>query len=71
MGAGGTGLFWLWPLLVVIGLVLLGYVGYRLVQSGPARRSSDGGEARRVLDVRFARGEIDEQEYLRSRSGSR
>jgi putative membrane protein len=65
---GGTGLFWLWPLLVVIGLVLLGYVGYRLVQSGPTGGSNDGGEARRVLDERFARGEIDEQEYLRRRS---
>ncbi|MPZ65981.1 MAG: SHOCT domain-containing protein [Pseudonocardiaceae bacterium] len=53
-----------WPLLVLVGLVLLGYVAFRLVQGGwPGAASS----ARQILDERFARGEIDEQQYRRMR----
>jgi putative membrane protein len=70
MGIGSTSLFWIWPLLVVVGLALLGYAGYRFVQGrpgGPAREQ-DRSDARRILDERFARGEIDEAEYRRRRS---
>lgn len=76
MGGGGgsmMGWFWIWPTLVLIGLVLLGYLAYRLVQGrstgsatgAPGGRSAD---ARQILDERFARGEIDEQEYRRRRA---
>ncbi|MCE3553165.1 SHOCT domain-containing protein [Pseudonocardia sp. RS11V-5] len=73
MGAGGMGLFWIWPLLIVVGLGLLGYVGYQRVLGGTPGleqrgNGADGGEARRILDERFARGEIDEEEYRRRRS---
>ena len=53
---------------ILAGLLILGYVAVRLVQSkrmssltgtGP---SSDS-PARRILDTRYARGEIDAEEY--------
>jgi len=59
---------WVWPLLVVVGLLILGYVGVRLAHGG--RGASDpgrGSAARRILDERYARGEIDTQEYQRRR----
>ena len=65
-GMGGGGWMWLWIILILAGLLLIGYVAVRLSQSG---RSSAGplGQAprtaREMLDERFARGEIDEQEY--------
>lgn len=73
MGAGGMGLFWIWPLLIVVGLGLLGYLGYQRAQSGTrgdeqSGNGTDGGEARRILAQRFARGEIDEEEYRRRRA---
>ena len=66
MGTTATTWFWIWPTLVVIGLGLLGYLAYRMAQ----RRDPDGappqtGSARRILDERFARGEIDEDDYRR------
>ena len=64
---------WVWPLLIVIGLGLLGYVAFRLVRDGTRKTPSAGNAvsaaARRTLDERFARGEIDEQEYRRRRAG--
>lgn len=70
MGAGGMSLFWIWPLLVVVGLVLLGYLGYWRVQggSGGPPREDGHSDAQRILDERFARGEIDEEEYRLRRS---
>jgi putative membrane protein len=66
MGTTAMTWFWIWPTLVVIGLGLLSYVAYRMAQ----HRSPDGpppqaGSARRILDERFARGEIDEADYRR------
>ena len=65
---------WVWPLLIVIGLGLVGYVAVRLVRDGTRRTPSASNAAvsataRRILDERFARGEIDEQEYRRRRAG--
>lgn len=57
------GWFWVWPVLVVLGLVLLGYVVYRLVQG----RGAGSGSALAILDERYARGEIDD-EYHRRRA---
>ncbi len=33
MGYSMMGWFWIWPVLMLIGLVLLGYLAYRLTQS--------------------------------------
>ena len=64
---------WVWPLLIVIGLGLVGYVAFRLVRDGTRRTASAGdavsAAACRILDERLARGEIDEQEYRRRPGG--
>jgi putative membrane protein len=70
MGYGMTGWMWIWPLLVVVGLLIVGYVVVRLTAGRPSSdtsRPDTGLNARRILDERFARGEIDEDEYQRRR----
>lgn len=71
MNGSTMGWMWVWPVLVVAGLLIIGYVVLRLVQGGrlPTPNGGDpaGSAARRILDERFARGEIDEDEYLRRR----
>ncbi len=65
----GIGLGWLWMLLVwalVIGGIVWA-VG-RLTPSGTSRRPPERDDtARRILDERLARGEIDTDEYRRLR----
>lgn len=70
MGWGaGMGWMWLWWLLVLVGLIVLVVVLARTVGGSSGGRTSDAGtapresSARRILDERFARGEIDEAEY--------
>ena len=64
-------LMWVWPLLIVVGLGLTGYVAVRIIRHGLAGTSAAGNDARRILDERFARGDIDEPEYRRRRAGLR
>jgi len=55
---------------VLIGVLLLGYVAYRLVADRSGGRPTSGlSSARRILDERYARGEIDDQEYRQRRDG--
>lgn len=64
------GWFWIWPALVLIGVVLLGHLAYRLIQNrrpGPDAMMASPGSVRQILDERYARGEIDEQEYRQRR----
>ncbi|HEY3035140.1 MAG TPA: SHOCT domain-containing protein [Streptosporangiaceae bacterium] len=63
---------WVWPVLVVVGLLVIGYVVVRLAQGrqGASPTGSDpapGSAARRILEERYARGEIDAEEYQRRR----
>jgi putative membrane protein len=63
---------WVWPVLVVVGLLVVGYVGVRLAlgrQGAPPTGSdpASGLAARRILDERYARGDIDTEEYQRRR----
>ncbi|WP_006243360.1 SHOCT domain-containing protein [Mycolicibacterium tusciae] len=70
MGGAGMGGWWVvWPLLVLMGVLLLGYLVYRLAASRSGGQSPGGvSSARRILDERYARGEIDDQEYRQRRS---
>jgi putative membrane protein len=66
-----TGWMWIWPLLVLAGLLIIGYVVVRLVSGArpptTAGTQPAGSSPRQILDERFARGEIDEDEYRRRR----
>ncbi|WP_308280077.1 SHOCT domain-containing protein [Pseudonocardia oceani] len=71
MNGSMMGWFWIWPVLVLIGLVLLGYLAYRLTQNrrpgtdtAPAAGPTS---ARQILDERYARGEINDEEYRQRR----
>jgi putative membrane protein len=66
----GMGWMWLFWLLLILGVALLGVVAVRVVRGGVTR--SDGGDgrmpqgrnsARQLLDERYARGEITTEEY--------
>ncbi|MBM0259612.1 SHOCT domain-containing protein [Micromonospora sp. 4G55] len=68
MGYGPmAGLMWIWP--VLAGLAALGCLTYRLAQSPPSTAAAAA--ARTILDERYARGEIDDEEYQRRRSALR
>ena len=62
------GWFWIWPVLVLIGLVLLGYLAYRLASGRGAGPAAGRSSPRQILDERYARGEIDDQEYRERRA---
>lgn len=64
MDGWAFGWMWIWPVLVLAGLMLLVYGVVRLVAGGSGPASS----AQRILDERYARGEIDEEEYRRRRA---
>ncbi len=72
MDGSMMGWFWIWPVLVLVGLALLGYLAYRLTQNrgpGPVVGAATGSpSARQILDERYARGEIDDDEYRKRRS---
>lgn len=66
---GGMGMFWFW-LLVLLFLLLVSLLLYFLLRPSQNRRPFDSDdrtteEALRILNERFARGEISEEEYLR------
>ncbi|AXO32892.1 SHOCT domain-containing protein [Micromonospora chalcea] len=59
------GWMWIWSLLVLA--VLAGLVWAAVRWTGPQYLGPT--TARRILDERYARGEIDEDEYRRRRAG--
>ena len=71
---GGMGGGWVMMVLgvllfiLVVGAVAAGVVYLvrrfsKITDSGSAAQSGDSGSARRMLDERYARGEIEEEEY--------
>ena len=62
----GMGLFWIWPLLLLVGIAVLAWGVIRATSSTRAVQPSKTARAREILQERFARGEITEQE-LRER----
>lgn len=69
MGWGG-GLFMLLLLLALVAVVVAVVVAVMRTSgdSGASTRPDADSDAVRLLEARFARGEIDEQDYLRRRS---
>ena len=64
--------FWqsgLMSIAILVFWLMVAWVGYAFVTSGPPRTRSreDGADARQILDQRLARGEIDAEEYRRLR----
>ena len=66
---GGMWMMWLWAI-VLIGLVIGGVLVARLLwnRSESDQRSRRGQSALDVLEERYARGEIDRDEFERRRS---
>ncbi|WP_307857172.1 SHOCT domain-containing protein [Pseudarthrobacter albicanus] len=66
-GYGDMGLMWLWMLgwsvLLLAGLAALVWVIARLASGGGRSPDNRPGSARSILDERYARGEIDDEEY--------
>lgn len=62
------GWIWIWPVLVLTGLLILGYVGVRLAQGRGPSSPPGSSTAQQILDERYARGEIDDEEYRRRRA---
>lgn len=72
----GYGMEWMWVwmltwlLLAVAGLAVLSFAVIKLVGAGSRRinsGASGANAARQILSERFARGEIDEDEYRKRR----
>ena len=59
----GMGVAWVWPLVLVLGLVIVVWALIRAYRANPGHASVGTGSARLILQERFARGEIAEQEY--------
>lgn len=73
MMGGGYGMMWPWMILVsalvVAGLIALILVIIRLAHTErPQMLGSNIQSARRILDERYARGEIDHEEYRQRRA---
>lgn len=65
---GMAGWMWIWPVLILVGVLALGYLAVRLLTGNrPGDRTVARSSAREILDERYARGEIDEEEYRRRR----
>ncbi|GAA1394150.1 SHOCT domain-containing protein [Catellatospora coxensis] len=60
---------WIWPALIVLGLLVLGYLALMVTQTRPSDAVTpphpDRSPARTILDERYARGEIGDEEYRR------
>jgi len=59
----GMGVAWLWPLTLVLGLAIVVWALIRAFRADTGHASVGTGSARAILQERFARGEITEQEY--------
>jgi putative membrane protein len=65
---GMTALVWLWVVVPLLVLVLVVVASVWLVGSARSRAGSDAAAARRDLDLRYAQGEVDRDDYLQRRA---
>ena len=59
----GMGVACVWPLILALGLAIVVWALIRASRANPGHASVGTGGARQILQERFARGEITEQEY--------
>lgn len=72
-GVGGFGAMWFFWFLILVGIVALVFAVVRLASRSPRQGSDEshggpsqsvaGGSARAILEERYARGEIDTEEF--------
>ncbi len=62
------GWMWLWP---ILGLAIVALVVWLMVSGAAKGGSGQGRDAESILKERYARGEIDEEEYNRRLAGLR
>lgn len=73
MGYGYDGMWLMWPwmlgwsVLLIAGLAALVWAIVRLARGGGGASGGRSGSARSILDERYARGEIDDDEYRKRR----
>lgn len=61
----GWGFHWIW--MIVFWVIVIGLIVWAVGQLAPRGPERGRGEARDVLDLRYARGEVDDEEYRRRR----
>jgi putative membrane protein len=66
-GFGGLGMILIWVLIIAAVVLLVRALVGGQWGGGQAGRAGGGSSARQVLDERFARGEIDRDEYEEKR----
>ncbi len=62
----GWGIHWTW--MVMFWAVVIGLIAWAVMRLAPTTAGREDEAARRILDARYARGEVDDEEYRRRRS---
>ncbi len=66
MNGYGMGISWVWPLILILGLAVVVWALIGVSRASDGRTATGNNRPREILQERFARGEITEQE-LRER----
>lgn len=61
----GWGIHWIW--MVVFWAVVIGLIVWAVARIAPTGPQGGGDSARTILDERYARGELDDDEYRHRR----
>ena len=63
---GAWDVHWIW--MVVVWVVVIGLIVWAVARVAPSRDDRRRSSARKILDERYARGDIDDEEYRHRRS---
>lgn len=63
---GAWGFHWIW--MVVFWVAVIGLIAWAVARVAPSDGDRRSSTARAILDERYARGELDDEEYRRRRS---
>lgn len=62
----GWGIHWVW--MVGFWVIVVAIIAWAVVRLAPTTADRQDETARHILDARYARGELDDEEYRRRRS---